>query len=50
MGHDLVELKNKQPGLPGRFILQDQPQVIEQIAQPLEGIEQPCMISIPSSP
>ena len=39
MGHDLVELKKKQPKLPGRFILQDLPQVIEQIVQPLEGIE-----------
>jgi len=39
MGHDLVELRNKQPGIPGRFILQDLPQVIEQISQPLEGIE-----------
>ena len=40
MGHDLVELKEKHPELPGRFILQDLPQVIEQIPQPLEeGIE-----------
>ncbi|MCJ1476775.1 hypothetical protein MMC13_005444 [Lambiella insularis] len=39
MGHDLVELKKKQPDLLGRFILQDLPQVIEQVAQPLEGIE-----------
>ena len=39
MGHDLVELKKKQPTIPGRFILQDLPQVIEQIAQPLKGIE-----------
>lgn len=39
MGHDLVELKKKQPEIPGRFILQDLPQVIEQISQPLEGIE-----------
>ncbi|MCJ1398246.1 hypothetical protein MMC11_001443 [Xylographa trunciseda] len=39
MGHDLVELKKKQPDLPGRFILQDLPQVVEHIVQPLEGIE-----------
>ena len=39
MGHDLVELKKKQPDLQGRFILQDLPQVVEQIVQPLEGIE-----------
>jgi len=39
MGHDLVELRNKQPGFPGRFILQDLPQVIEQISPPLKGIE-----------
>ena len=39
MGHDLVDLKKKQPDLPGRFILQDLPQVIEQIVQPLKGIE-----------
>ena len=39
MGHDLVELKKKQPDLPGRFVLQDLPQVVEQIVQPVEGIE-----------
>ena len=39
MGHDLVELKKKHPELSGRFILQDLPQVIEQVPQPLEGIE-----------
>lgn len=39
MGHDLVELKKKHPELFGRYILQDLPQVIEQIPQPLEGIE-----------
>ena len=39
MGHDLVELKKKHPELVGRFILQDLPQVIEQVPQPLEGIE-----------
>ena len=39
MGHDLAELRKKQPTIPGRFILQDLPQVIEQISQPLEGIE-----------
>ena len=41
MGHDLVELKKKCPGLRGRFILQDLEQVIEQIPLPLEeeGIE-----------
>ena len=39
MGHDLVELKRKQPTFCGRFVLQDLPQVIEQITQPLEGIE-----------
>jgi len=39
MGHDLVEMRKKKPGIPGRFILQDLPQVLEQIAQPLGGIE-----------
>ncbi|MCJ1385013.1 hypothetical protein MMC17_008131 [Xylographa soralifera] len=39
MGHDLEELKKKQPHLSGRFILQDLPQIVEQIVQPLEGIE-----------
>ena len=39
MGHDLVELRKKNPSIPGRFILQDLPQVVEQIPQPLEGIE-----------
>jgi len=39
MGHDLAELKKKQPTIPGRFILQDLPQVIEQIPQPFDGIE-----------
>ena len=39
MGHDLVELKRKQPTIPGRFILQDLPQVITQMTKPLEGIE-----------
>ncbi len=39
MGHDLVELRKKQPDIPGRFILQDLPQVIEQIPQPIQGIE-----------
>ena len=39
MGHDLVELKKKHPQLPGRFILQELAQVIEQVPQPLEGIE-----------
>ena len=39
MGHDLAELRKKQPTVPGRFILQDLPQVIEQISEPIEGIE-----------
>ena len=39
MRHDLVELRKKHPSIPGRFILQDLTQVMEQIPQPLEGIE-----------
>ena len=40
MGHDLVALKKKHSEPPGRFVLQDSPQVIEQVPQPLrEGIE-----------
>lgn len=42
MGHDLQELKGKQPALPGRFVLQDLPHVIKQIHDPLEGIEPMC--------
>ena len=31
LGHDLRELKKKWPSIPGRFVLQDLPQVIEQV-------------------
>ena len=37
LGHDLQELKEKHPGLQGRFILQDRSVVIDQIKQPVEG-------------
>lgn len=39
IGHDLQELKKKHPDLSGRLILQDQPNVIDQIGQSLDGIE-----------
>jgi hypothetical protein len=38
MGHDLQELKRKQPALRGRFVLQDQQHVLKQISGTLEGI------------
>lgn len=42
MGHDLQELKRKQPDLRGRFVLQDQPHVLNQIHEPLKDIELMC--------
>ena len=39
MGHDLAELRRKQPTIPGYFILQGLPQAIEQISQPLKAVE-----------
>ena len=39
MGHDLLELRRKHPKLPGRFVLQDLPQVVEQIREQLDGVE-----------
>lgn len=37
--HDLEELKAKYPGLQGRLVLQDQPEVIAQISKASDGIE-----------
>ena len=39
LGHDLEELKLKHPGLQGRLVLQDQPEVIAQISKASNGIE-----------
>ncbi|OJJ51632.1 hypothetical protein ASPZODRAFT_12446 [Penicilliopsis zonata CBS 506.65] len=40
IGHDLIEFKQQFPELPGRLVLQDLPQVIDDISQPLpDGIE-----------
>ena len=39
IGHDLRELKEKRPAVPGRLFLQDLPQVIEQVKDLLPGIE-----------
>lgn len=38
-GHDLVRFKERYSDLPGRFILQDLPETIESIHNPLPGIE-----------
>ncbi|KAF3401150.1 Demethylsterigmatocystin 6-O-methyltransferase [Talaromyces pinophilus] len=37
IGHDITELKNRFPQLPGRFILQDLPDVIDNIPEPLSN-------------
>ena len=39
LGHDLKELKAKHPGIRGRLVLQDQPEVIAQIVMASDGIE-----------
>ena len=39
LGHDIVEFHRKHPKVPGRLVLQDLPEVIEQIQEPLVGIE-----------
>ena len=39
LGHDLEELKLKHPGVRGRLVLQDQPEVIARISKPSDGIE-----------
>ena len=39
VGYDLQELKQKHPDLPGRFVLQDRPEVIENVIDTGEGIE-----------
>ena len=39
LGHDLEELKFKCPGITGRLVLQDQPEVIGQINKATAGIE-----------
>ena len=39
IGHDLEEFKEKHPKIPGRLILQELAQVIEQIQTPPSGIE-----------
>ncbi|PLB43410.1 putative O-methyltransferase [Aspergillus steynii IBT 23096] len=40
IGHDITEFKNKFPSLPGRLILQDLPQVINDMKAPLpSGVE-----------
>ena len=38
-GHDLMAFKAKYPNLPGRFILQELPEVIDYIKDPAPGIE-----------
>jgi hypothetical protein len=38
-GHDLKLFKSRQPNLAGRLILMDLPEVVNKIADPLEGIE-----------
>lgn len=38
-GHDLVSFKKSHPELPGRFILQDLPETLDAITEPLDGIE-----------
>ena len=39
MGYDLQELKQKHPDIPGRLVLQDRPEVIENAMGQEEGIE-----------
>ncbi|KAF6226881.1 hypothetical protein HO133_008322 [Letharia lupina] len=39
LGHDLEELKVKHPGIRGRLVLQDQPEVIAQIGKASDGTE-----------
>ena len=39
LGHDLEELRFKCPGITGRLVLQDQPEVIGQINKVTAGIE-----------
>lgn len=39
MGHDLVELKEKHPKLPGKLILQDRPEVISTVSSTGETFE-----------
>ena len=62
LGHDLLELKTKHPELAGRLVLQDQPNVIEQVGkaeksielavhdfftlQPVKGMSQPVYLSV----
>lgn len=38
LGHDLEELKVKHPGIRGRLVLQDQPEIIAQIGKASDGI------------
>ena len=39
VGYDLQELKRKYPDLPGRFVLQDRPDVIKKVVDTGDGIE-----------
>ena len=39
LGHDLEELKIKRPGICGRLVLQDKPEVIAQISKISDSIE-----------
>lgn len=39
LGHDLEELKATYPGLQGRLVLQDQPEVIAQTSKASDGID-----------
>ena len=39
VGYDLQELKTSHPSLPGRFVLQDRPEVISTIPNAIEGVE-----------
>lgn len=39
VGYDLEDLKKKHPSLPGRYVLQDRPEVISTIASAMEGVE-----------
>ena len=39
LGHDLEELKLEHPGVPGRLVLQGQPEVVAQDTKASDGIE-----------
>jgi hypothetical protein len=38
-GHDLKLFQDQEPGLPGRLVLMDLPEVVNKITTPLNGIE-----------